>query len=308
MNNTLKSAIPVALISAVLVALFFVGYSFWFKERVLREMAEKQKTDMDSLQTVYQEQMQKFTDRIVARVDETNKTLDQAIAARNTDLFLTQEENRKLETEKVNALADAVMVRLNKVIPTTEETDRGYTTVSQRVSDRLNPILSEIARTGNLTRSDVEFYASQISGLIDGVLKDELAEKQRLNNNVLTTAAIAQDSLRLSQEMSALYLASLKDEGVLSRILSLPVRVVQDVSTLSIVGSSEKKKVEQRLFTELNALEQRLNDVQSQLPKKEGDEKADATATGSTAETTPAAAPVRAHPTAPATASNTPAP
>ncbi|MGH8019319.1 MAG: hypothetical protein ACREIA_13705 [Opitutaceae bacterium] len=266
MSNTLKSAIPVALISAVLVALFFVGYSFWFKERVLSEITESQRTDIVDLRSAYEEQMEKFAERILARVDETNKALDAAIAARGGDLFVADGETRVLDAGKVDALADAVMSRLNNVIPTADEQDRGYDSMSTRVSDQLNPILSDIARTGNLTRSDVEFYSSQITGLIDGVLKDEMAEKQRLNNSLLETSAIAQDSFRLSQEMSALYLSSLKDESVIGRILSLPVRVVQDVSTLSIVGSSERKKMEERLFTDLDSLEQRLVTAQANIP------------------------------------------
>ncbi len=302
MSNSLKSAIPVAVISAVLVALFFVGYSFWFKERVLSEIAAKQRSDMSNLQATSQAEMAKFAERILARVDETNKTLDAAIAAKNSDLFLTQDENRQLETEKVNALADAVMNRLSSVIPTPDEQDRGYTTVSNRVADRLNPILSDIARTGNLTRSDVEFYSSQISGLIDGVLKEELAEKQRLNTALVHTTILAQDSLRLSQEMSALYLSSLKDEGVLSRILALPVRVVQDVSTLSIVGSSERKKVEERLFNDINSLEQRMSLIQGEMPRasEKPAVKFEVTSPGESP-----AAPARAKPTAP-TAATTP--
>src|SRR5690606_22968030 len=206
--NTVKSAIPVAVISAILVGLFILGYSFWFKEQVFKPFAEQQQSDMKSLRDDYQAQMQMVAENIMSRVDQTNKTLDAAIAAKQSDLFLSDDETRKLETAKVNALADAIMNRLNAVIPTADDQDRGYTAVSERVADRLNPILSEIARTGNLTRSDVEFYSSQISGMIDGLLRDELAEKQRLNNNLMTTQAIAQDSLRLSQEMSALYLSS----------------------------------------------------------------------------------------------------
>jgi hypothetical protein len=299
MNNTVKSAIPVAVISAVLVALFFVGYSFWFKEQVFKPFAERQQSDLESLRSDYQTQMQKVADNIMARVDQTNKTLDAAIAAKNTDLFLSEEENRKLETAKIGALADAIMGRLNAVIPTPEDQDRGYTTVSERVADRLNPILSEIARTGNLTRSDVEFYSSQISGMVDGLLRDEMAEKQRLNNNLMVTQAVAQDSLRLSQEMSALYLSSLKDEGVLSRILSLPVRVVLDVSTLSIVGSSDRKKVEERLFNDLNALERRLTEVQGNMPRAGEPLATAATAANGDATTTEAAPATRARPTAP---------
>ena len=113
----------------------------------------------------------------------------------------------------------------------------------------------------------------------------------------MTTQAIAQDSLRLSQEMSALYLSSSKDEGVLSRILSLPVRVVQDVSTLSIVGSSDRKKVEERLFNDLNGLERRLTEAQAAMPR--AGEPLASTGTVDTA-TTEAAPATRARPTSPA--------
>ena len=295
MNNTLKSAIPVALISAVLVALVFAGYFYWFNEK-MAEATAAQRSEIDAMRAAYNEQLQMFSEKIVARVDATNKTLDAAIQARNSDLFLTEDENRRVESEKVNALADAVMTRLNTVIPTPEDQERGYTSVSQKVHDRLNPILTEIARTGNLTRSDVEFYSSQITGLIDGVLKEQMAEKQQLNNNLLTTTAIAQDSMRVSQEMAALYVASLKDQGLLSRILSLPVRVVQDVSTGSIIGSSDRKKAEERVFTELDELEKRLSAVGAAMPGEtapvQDKQKFEVTETPT--------APVRAKPTAPA--------
>jgi len=295
MNNTLKSAVPVAVISAVLVALFVVGFVFWYNQKVFADFASSQRTEMDLRQAAQNEQLQKFSEKIVARVDATQKTLDAAIQARTSDLFLTEEENRKVENEKVNALADAVMTRLNTVIPTPEDQERGYGAVSQKVHDRLNPILTEIARTGNLTRSDVEFYSSQITGLIDGVLREQMAEKQQLNNNLLATQTVAQDAMRISQEMAALYVASLKDQGVVSRILSLPVRVVQDVSTGSIIGSSDRKKAEERVFTELDQLEKRLADIGAAMPgdKAPVQQKFEVTETPT--------APVRAKPTAPNT-------
>jgi hypothetical protein len=297
MNNTLKSAIPVAVISAVLVALFFVGYSFWFKERVLSEFAAKQKNDMDTLQGVYQSEMQKIADRVVARVDRTNETLEGAISASTDDVFLTDGDRVNLDQAKINALADAIMVKLNPAIPTAEDQARSYVNVSERVAERLDPILSEIARTGNLTRSDIEFFSSQITASMESMYRDELGEKQRLNNSVLETQAIADDALRLSQEMSALYLSSLKDEGVLSRILYLPVGVVKDVASFSIVGSSEREKVEERLFAEVNDIEQRLGAVRGDMPQAE---KAAEEQAPSVEEVVEPEAPVRKKPTSPA--------
>ena len=74
MNNTVKSAIPVAVISAILVALFIFGYSFWFKEQVFKPFAERQQSDIESLRSTYEAQMQKVADSIMQRVDQTNHT------------------------------------------------------------------------------------------------------------------------------------------------------------------------------------------------------------------------------------------
>ena len=69
---------------------------------------------------------------------------------------------------------------------------------------------------------------------------------------------MARDSIRLSQEVTALYLSSFKDQSLVTRILTLPANVVRDAAHLSIVDSSERKKLEERLVDEMNALEKRL--------------------------------------------------
>ncbi|MEY2878000.1 MAG: hypothetical protein RLZZ15_380, partial [Verrucomicrobiota bacterium] len=76
------------------------------------------------------------------------------------------------------------------------------------------------------------------------------------------------DSMKLSHELTALYLSSFKDQGVLTRLLTLPANIVRDTANLSIVTSSDRKKVEERLVTEMNALEKRLADIQAATPKK----------------------------------------
>lgn len=309
MNNTLKSAIPVAVVSAVLVALFFVGYSFWFKERVLSEFARTQKSEISSMQSAYAQELQKMADRVVARVDETNKTLDAAISPTPNELFVTNGETRVLEDEKIAALADAIMVRLSRSIPSPDEQARGYDEISDRVAQRLDPVLAEIARNGSLTRSDIEFYSNRITDILETTLREESVEKQQLNNNVLVATGVARDSLRVAQEMSALYLSTMKDEGVLSRILSLPVRVVQDVSKFNIVGSSDRREMEERLFVELSSLEERLTTIEGDMPHAEPPPETEDTAEEAEVEA-PAespkeqTAPVRSKPTPPGKSPN----
>ena len=114
--------------------------------------------------------------------------------------------------------------------------------------------------------SDIQLYSHRISEQIATVLRDEIEAKQQLNNNLLVSAGIARDAITISGEMAALYVSSLKDEGMVSRLLMLPVNLVQDATSLSIVGSSDRKKAEERLFGELADLQDRLEKVEAEMP------------------------------------------
>ena len=80
--------------------------------------------------------------------------------------------------------------------------------------------------------------------------------------------AVAQDSMKLSHEITALYLSSFKDQGLLTRLLTLPANIVRDAANLSIVNSSDRKKMEERLVGDMNALDKRLAEIQENAPKK----------------------------------------
>jgi hypothetical protein len=84
----------------------------------------------------------------------------------------------------------------------------------------------------------------------------------------VSTQTVAQDSLKLSGEITALYLSSFKDQGLITRLLTLPANVVKDAASLSIVNSSERKKKEEELVTKMADLNKRLNEIQAQAPKK----------------------------------------
>ncbi|MFI5337378.1 MAG: hypothetical protein ACHQ5A_11375, partial [Opitutales bacterium] len=96
----------------------------------------------------------------------------------------------------------------------------------------------------------------------------EMARNQQLNNNLLAADSVAQDSLKLSHEVTALYLSSFKDQGLLTRLLTLPANVVRDAASMSIVNSSDRKKMEERLVNEMNEIQKRLDELQTQMPKK----------------------------------------
>ena len=136
------------------------------------------------------------------------------------------------------------------------------------MADKIQPILAEMAHDQNLTRESLASYSQKISDQVGAVLTAELAKNQQLNNNLSSTQAIARDSLRLSHEVTALYLSSFKDQGLITRLLSLPANVVKDATSMSFVNSTERRKMEERLVSQMNDIEHRLNDIQGQVPKK----------------------------------------
>ncbi len=269
MNGLPLSPARTAIISAVVTALVFVGIAFWLKERMHRQLSERQEIELRTLQQQYATDFQAFAEQVLDGVEAINKTQRDSAIQRNREPFLAGTEGLELEEEKVDALASAILAKLDTPTLAASEPLNNYDQVASKVTERIGPILDEISETGALTRSDIQTYTDQISQQIAAVLSEEIEAKQQLNNNLLATNSVARDSLRLSQEMSALYISSLKDEGLFSRLLSLPVKVVQDVSTLSIVSSSERKEMEDRLFSDLKELEEKLNQIEANAPNAE---------------------------------------
>ena len=93
-------------------------------------------------------------------------------------------------------------------------------------------------------------------------------DQRMFANNLAATQTVAQDSLKLSHEITALYLSSFKDQGVITRLLTLPANIVKDAASLSIVSSSDRKKVEDDLLKRMSEMDQRLAQIQAEAPKK----------------------------------------
>jgi len=139
--------------------------------------------------------------------------------------------------------------------------------VSSRMAQKISPILNEMAKDQNLTRESIERYSQRISDQVGTALTGEMARNQRLNSSLLATEAAADDALKLNHELTALYLSSLEDQGIVTRLLTLPADVVKDAANLSIVSNSNRKKIGQDLISKENDIEKRLADIQAQAPK-----------------------------------------
>jgi superfamily I DNA and RNA helicase len=187
---------------------------------------------------------------------------------------MTDDEVAKMNADKVNQLAEAIAHKIQPYNPlpkTPEEAERQQNEqvdkVSSRMAERIQPILADMAKDQNLTREQINAYSQKISDQITNVLTTELAAKQQLNNNLIATEAVARDSMKLTQEVTALYLSSFKDQSLITRLLTLPANVVRDAASLSIVNSSERQQREDQLVKEMNSLQKRLDEIEAQAPK-----------------------------------------
>jgi hypothetical protein len=267
-----KEQIPAIVITAALI----LGVSFWFNQKAAAEAAAKQQAEIAALREQTNAEMKANAEETRRHIEAVNQLLKDAISKRAADVFMTDEEVAKLNEGKVNQLAEAIA---KKVMPyganipkTPEEAEKlqneQVDKVGSRLAEKINPILAEMSKDQNLTRESINAYSQRISDQISGALTSEMSRNQELNTQLLASQSVAQDSMKLSHEITALYLSSFKDQGLITRILSLPANVVRDAANMSIINSSDRKKMEERLVNEMNALEKRLADVQAATPKK----------------------------------------
>ncbi len=263
-----KEQIP----AVVLTALLVIGAAFWIHQQTVNQMAQKQQNELAPLREA-NDVLKAASEENRRQIEATNKLLRDAIAKREADMFRTDEEIQRLNVERMDALAEAIAKKVmpfNPLPKSAEEAERQQTEqvdkVSGRMAERIQPILAEMARDQNLTRESIAQYSQRISDQVGNVLTAELAKNQQLNNNLQQTQAVAQDALKLSHEITALYLSSFKDQGIITRLLSLPANVVKDAATLSIVTSSDRKKVEEDLVAKMAEIDKRLTQLQAAAP------------------------------------------
>lgn len=267
-----KEQLPAIILTALLV----IGGAFWLHQQTVNEMAAKQQTELLPLRES-NDRLKEMSAENQRQIEATNKLLRDAIAKREADVFRTEEELTRLNNDRLEALAAAIAKKVQPYNPlpkTPEEAERiqneQVDRVSSRLSDRIQPILAEMSRDQNLTRDSINQYSERISNQVGNVLTAELAKNQQLNNNLQQTQAVAQDALRLSHELTALYLSSFKDQGLITRLLTLPANVIKDATSMSIVNSSDRKKMEEQLVSKMSEIERRLTELQNQAPQPSG--------------------------------------
>jgi hypothetical protein len=265
-----KEQIPAVILTALLV----IAGAFWLHQKTVEEMGAKQQAELAPLRE-QNDALKVASEDNRRQIEATNKMLKEAISKREADMFRTDQEIQKLNVERMDALAEAIAKKVQPYNPlpkSPEEAEKMQNEqvdkVSSRMAEKIQPILAEMSKDQNLTRDSIAKYSQRISDQIGVVLTGELAKNQQLQNNLVATQTVAQDSLKLSHELTALYLSSFKDQGLITRLLTLPANVVKDAASFSIVNSSDRKKIEEDLVAKMNEIDKRLADIQAQAPKK----------------------------------------
>lgn len=314
--SKLKEQAPAILVTALVMGALLGGYAFYVHAKVL----PKQQRAMEELRLAHAADLERSAAETRQEITAVNQLLKDAIAARSGGMFQTEEEAAAAETAKVARLAEAVAQKLQPYNPlpkTPEEAEAMQNAqvdkVSGRLSERIQPILGQIANDQNLTRESLDRYAAQISSEVSVVLGGEMARNERLGTQVQLTQSLAQESVALSSELTALYLSSIKDQGVLNRLLLLPANIVRDASNFSLLNNEERREKEAELTKRLRDIQTRLDAARTATDTTLGNTSATGSASSNTAPSTGGAtvepapgdvivepAPVRFAPTRPA--------
>ncbi len=214
-----KEQIP----TIILIALLVGGAAYWS----LKQMNIQQEAALAPLRE-QNEALKAASDENHREVVAANQLLKDAISKREADLFRTDEEVAKLNTDRMNALAEAIAKKVQPYNPMPKSPEEAakmqneqVDKVSARMTQRIQPILTEMANDQHLTRDSINAYSQRISEQVGTVLTAELAKNQQLNNNLRETQEVAQSPLALSHEITALYLGFLQGPGpTIARLLS----------------------------------------------------------------------------------------
>lgn len=247
------SQVPAILLTSALV----IGGVAWMQHNATTQRA----AELEPLR-VQNEALKAQGDDNRRQLEATTKLLKDAITRHDGEVFRPEEELQKLNEGRVALLADAIAKKVIPALPpekSAEESqrlqDEQVDKVATRLTEHLTPLLSRVSAEQAAQRSasaqTIRTYEERI---------------HQLDNNVLVTQAAAQDALKLTQEVSALYLDSFKDRGMLMRLFSLPANLVIDAANLNLVTDRSRAKVQQDLAAKMTELDRRLREVQ-QVPQ-----------------------------------------
>ncbi len=263
-----KEQIPAILITAILV---IAAAAVMVRQITQRQQAQLEPLRAENASLAAQAEENR------RQIAATTQMLREALA-QHGGIVRSEAAIEKLNEERLARLADVIARRVIPAIPqpkSASEIEAAQNDQVDKVADRLAENIKPV-----LTDALAEQKAANLE------LTDEANRRiNQLNIGLLATQAAAQDALKLSREVQALYSDSAKDEGVLVRLASLPAGLLMDAARLDFVGS-ERSRVQRELAAKSVEIERRLAEVRAIAS-----DSAPATATPS--QSAPASAPGR---------------
>lgn len=246
MWQKLKEQLPAIIITAALV---IAAAAF-----MVRTIVERQRAELEPLRAQNESLAAQAEDNR-RQIAATAKLLKDALAQNGAGVFQPEAAVEKINEERLTRLAQVIAERVIPAIPPpksaaeleasqNEQVDK----VATRLAENIRPVLANAIAEQQATTATVAQASER--------------RIQQLNVGLLATQAAAQDALRLSRELSAMYADSIKDQGVLMRLFSLPASLVIDAANMRIVGG-DREKVQRDLTGKVAEIEKRLKEVQT---------------------------------------------
>lgn len=247
MWQKLKEQIPAVIVTAVLV----IAAAAIMVQKIVRQ----QRLELEPLRA-QNDMLRAQGDENRKQIEATTKLLKETVAQFGGEGGLhTEEQIAKLNDERLTRLAEVIAKKVVPELPAAKSPAE----LEQSQNEQVDKVASRLAE--NIKPVLAGALAEQKAGALD-VARQSEARVAQLNAGLLATQAAAQDALALSHELSALYLDSYKDKGVVMRLFSLPANLVIDAAHLNFV-TGNRGAAEKEVTAKIDAIEKRLKEVQS---------------------------------------------
>lgn len=246
MWQKLRDQIPAIILTTLLV----VGAAAF----MVRVVVNKQRAELEPLRA-QNEALRQQADENRRQIAATTQMLKDALAQQNGLSVQSEGQIEKINDERLTRLAEVIAQRVIPAMPAAKSAAE----VQQAQDEQVEKVASQLAN--NIRPVLAEAIADQKAAAARVALHSE-AKVQQLNVGLLATQAAARDAVRLSRELSALYLDTYKDKGVLMRLFSLPANLVVDAANLNFVSGDRAGK-QRELTAKTDEIEKRLREIQS---------------------------------------------
>lgn len=211
--------------------------------------------------------LQEQNESLRSQIDENRRDLEATAQLLRTavnhanegGLFASGSELNEVNTQRMNALADAIAQRIEPKLPPVPSADE-----LARQEDQ------QIDKISSATAQKLQPSIQQLTDAQSNANSQELAqardENARLRQSLDTTEKAADDALALTNQLSSQYLATYQQKGALVRIFALPGEIIQDAASGDVVNGNHTRKAEQaQLDAKIKQIQQRLNQIRDEV-------------------------------------------